>query len=244
MIPKIIHYCWFGGKQKPQDVQACISSWRRVLPDYEIKEWNEQNFSYKKYRYTLEAYSARKYAFVSDVCRLYALYVEGGIYLDTDVEIVKSFDPFLDHQSFVGYEVENRIGTGVIGAVPHLQWVKMLLQQYENLDFVSNQGFLDLKPNTQRVTMLFSEYEANNKPIVYPEDFFCAKDYRTEELFVTENTVAVHNYKSSWNNSNIHPLEKKEQIVCALFHIPNKHLVVRLFKRFVRYVAKGRLIDD
>ena len=104
MIPKIIHYCWFGKNPKPSDVLEYIETWRKFLPDYEIKEWNESNFDIHCNRFVYEAYHIKKFAFVSDFCRLLALYNDGGIYLDTDVEMKKPFDKFLKHKAFVGYE--------------------------------------------------------------------------------------------------------------------------------------------
>ena len=118
MIPKKIHYCWFGGKSKPQKVLDCIASWRQFLPDYQIVEWNEENFDIYQNRYAREAYEAQKYAFVSDFARLKILYDEGGIYLDTDIEVVQNFENFLHHGAFMGFEYWKFLATCVIGAEP------------------------------------------------------------------------------------------------------------------------------
>ena len=112
MIPKVIHYCWFGRQVKPQLVIDYIEVWHRVLSDYEIKEWNEDNFNVDSLPYTAQAYKAKKYAFVSDVCRMYAL-LEGGIYLDTDVRVLRTFNNFLKNKSFIGIEARNRLGTAL-----------------------------------------------------------------------------------------------------------------------------------
>ena len=106
MIPKTIHYCWFGGKDLPEDAQKCIASWRKFLPDYEIKEWNEQNFDVNSIPYTAEAYRAGKYAFVSDYARMLILYQHGGLYFDTDVEVIKPLDDIVTRGPFMGYEIE------------------------------------------------------------------------------------------------------------------------------------------
>ena len=111
MIPKIIHYCWFGGKPLPELAQKCIASWKKYCPDYEIKEWNESNFNLNSCDYVREAYEAKKWAFITDYVRLYAMVTEGGIYMDTDVEVIKPLDPFLKHKAFSGFEDEVSIPT-------------------------------------------------------------------------------------------------------------------------------------
>ena len=136
MIPKVIHYCWFGNTTKPQSVIDLINSWREILPDYTIIEWNESNFDINKLKYTQEAYQLKKFAFVSDVCRLHCLIEEGGIYLDTDIEVLKNFDPFLKYNSFLGEERENFIGTGVIGSKADQDWMIKFYDLYKDLSFV------------------------------------------------------------------------------------------------------------
>lgn len=128
MIPKIIHYCWFGRKEKPLSVLKYIETWKRHFPDYDIKEWNENNFDVYQLSFTKEAYFAKKYAFVSDVCRLYALYTEGGIYFDTDIIALKRFpEDILSHKAFAGFEHEIYIGTGIIGSEKNNVIIKQLL---------------------------------------------------------------------------------------------------------------------
>ena len=114
VIPKVVHYCWFGGKQKPDDVERYIANWKAVLPDYEIREWNESNFDVSAWPYAQQALGAGKFAFVSDVARLYALYTHGGIYLDTDVEVRRSFDELLDGGTVLGFEEGNYVATSTI----------------------------------------------------------------------------------------------------------------------------------
>ena len=108
MIPKIIHYCWFGGGDKPELAVKCIESWKKYLSDYEIKEWNEENFDITQNQYVREAYENRKFAFVTDYVRLYAIYTEGGVYMDTDVEVIGSYDLFLHHHAFSGFETDGK----------------------------------------------------------------------------------------------------------------------------------------
>lgn len=140
MIPKIIHYCWFGGKEKPESVLAMIRSWKEYLPEYEIREWNESNFDVQGFSaFTREAYATRNYAHVSDVARLKALYDCGGIYLDTDVEVVGSFDPFLGCRSFCSAE-HRFIGTGAIGAEKGSEWLYVFLNHYKSAHFITLWG--------------------------------------------------------------------------------------------------------
>lgn len=196
MIPKVIHYCWFGRQVKPQLVIDYIEVWHRVLSDYEIKEWNEDNFNVDSLPYTAQAYKAKKYAFVSDVCRMYAL-LEGGIYLDTDVRVLRTFDNFLKNKSFIGIEARNRLGTAVIGAEPNTPWIKDFLQEYNSIPFQKGNGKFDLLPNTTRLTSFLSQYDGE-QPEIYAQDFFSAKDYKSGTVSITGNTVCVHEFSSSW----------------------------------------------
>ena len=131
MIPRVIHYCWFGEAKKSKLVEHCLQSWRRVLPDYDIKEWNEYNFDISINRYCREAYECGKWAFVSDFVRLYVLYQYGGIYLDTDVEVLKPLDQFLGHAAFSGFEDREHIPTGIMGAQAGNKWIENCLPTTE-----------------------------------------------------------------------------------------------------------------
>lgn len=233
MIPKIIHYCWFGKKPKPVDVIKFIETWKKFLPDYKIKEWNESNFDYRKLRYTREAYISKKYAFVSDVCRLYALYNEGGIYFDTDIEVIKPFTKFENYSSFIGYEVDNLIGTGVIGSVPGIKWVGTLLNSYNGEHFIGYDGIMNYSPNTHRITNLFDTLSESDKPEIFPLDVFCAMHWKTKEQYVTENTVSIHHYKSSWVSSPTHKYDDFEQRLCNRLHFKNRHYIIRICKKLI-----------
>lgn len=241
-IPKIIHYCWFGGKPKPQEVLEYIETWKKFFPDYEIKEWNESNFDYKAYRYTYEAYKVKKFAYVSDVCRLKALYDYGGIYFDTDIEVVNSFDKYLKDSSFVGYEVEDLIGTGVIGAEKHCAWIKRFLETYRNSDFIMNYGGYNLLPNTVRLTNLLSTLPDNDKPCIYPLDVFCAMNWRTHQEYCTPQTVSVHHYKASWktNKKDLLLIARIEDKFCRVMRIKNHHILSRLYKFYLHLVIKDK----
>lgn len=207
MIPKIIHYCWFGRGTKPQLALECIESWKKYLPDYEIKEWNEDNFDLDMYPYAREAYDNRKFAFVTDVVRLYALYTEGGIYMDTDVEVLRSYNPFLHHSGFSGFESFNRVPTGTMACEKGGKYAKDNLAYYEGRHFVKDDGSLDLTTNVVTITNYFKGLGLvlNNTLqdfpgvfTMYPNDYFCPKDYETKKLNITDNTVCIHHFDGSW----------------------------------------------
>ena len=209
MIPKVIHYCWFGRGPKNGLAVKCIESWKKFLPDYEIKEWNEDNFDLDKYRYAAEAYENRKYAFVTDVVRLYALYTEGGIYMDTDVEVLKTFDPFLHHVMFSGFETNYTVPTGMMAAEKGSVWTKDLLDQYNDRVFVKPDGSFDMTTNTNVITdymvgkglILNNTYQDfPNLCTMYPADYFCPKDHTTGRINITKNTVCIHHFAGSWRN--------------------------------------------
>lgn len=198
MIPKIIHYCWFGRKEKPESVTQFIEKWRTVMPDYEIMEWNEDNFDINYCAFTREAYSFNNYAFVADVCRLKVLYEYGGIYFDTDIEVLKPFDGYLRHHSFCGYE-NKWIGTGVIGAEAGCRWIGTFLDFYRKRHFINIFGHTERIANTKLLTLkIMPLLNDDEKPVIYPIDYFCAKNWDTKEINVTDNTVSIHHYACTW----------------------------------------------
>lgn len=234
MIPKIIHYCWFGGKPKPKEVLQYIETWKKHLPEFKIMEWNESNFSYEKFKFTYEAYKVKKYAYVSDVCRLHALYNYGGLYFDTDIEVVGPFDKYLNLSSFVGFEVAGLLGTGVIGAEKNAKWIKIFLDQYNKREFVSKYGVMNLEPNTKILTELMPQIPKDDRPSIFPVDVFCAKNWKTHEVMQTEETVSIHHYRASWEGTNIIPLEQKEISICNALHFRNFHIISRLYKYYLK----------
>lgn len=209
MIPKIVHYCWFGRGEKPAKFLQYLESWKKYLPDYEIKEWNEDNFDINTNQYVLEAYRSRKFAFVTDYVRLYALYHEGGVYMDTDVEVTASFDPFLHHIAFSGFETNGNVPTGMMAAQKGSIWAEDLLKGYDNRHFIMDDGTFDMTTNTTVITnyMLDKGLILNNKYqdfpnlcTMYPSDYFCPKDHRTGLIHPTKNTVCIHHFAGSWLN--------------------------------------------
>lgn len=206
MIPKIIHYCWFGGNPMPEDTKAYIAHWRELCPDYEIREWNEENFDVNSVPYVKQAYECRKWAFVTDYVRLYALYTCGGVYMDTDVEMRKPFDAFLDNEAFSGFEGEKAVATGILGSVPGQKAIRDWMDDYTRRRFLDENGKMDLRTNVEVVTKYFTSHglKLNNRKqtvqgfTIYPRDYFSPKDSRTLKLEVTENTCTIHHFAATW----------------------------------------------
>ncbi|WP_410775249.1 glycosyltransferase family 32 protein [Ectobacillus funiculus] len=206
-IPKIIHYCWFGGKEKPDIVKRCIDSWKKNLSEYEIREWNEENFDINCNSYVSEAYKSRKFAFVSDYVRVHVLYNTGGIYLDTDVEVFKPFDDLLHHDSFWGFEQENYVATSTIGSAKGNKLIKIFLDSYKDKDFIKEDGSYDDLTNVAIITEILEnigikpngEYqEIDGMGTFYPQTYFSPYDYINCRKFITENTYAMHHFYKSW----------------------------------------------
>ncbi|MFP2504161.1 glycosyltransferase family 32 protein [Buttiauxella gaviniae] len=210
MIPKKIHYCWFGRGQMPELAINCLESWKKNLPDYEIVVWNEDSFDINSNRYVKEAYESKKFAFVTDYVRLYALYNHGGIYMDTDVEVLKSLDKFLVHGAFTGCEDDMMCVTGTMASVKGHSWIEKLLSGYDDRSFILPDGSFDRTPNTKVITDLtISEYGWKPQNIlqalkddlyIYPFDVFCAKQWRTGNVTITKDTHTVHHFSASWHS--------------------------------------------
>ncbi|MEQ3507571.1 glycosyltransferase family 32 protein [Enterococcus cecorum] len=210
MIPKKIHFCWFGEEKKSKEILNYINNWKKILHDYEFYEWNENNFDINQYRYCAEAFSKKKYAFVSDVARIHALYTLGGFYLDTDIEVVKKFDDLLNKNMVMGYEDSGRlIMTAFIGSSPKTKLLKEILDIYKNEVFILNDGRLNEFPNTKRLTQFFidkgltingqykkvNEYELE----IFPEVYFSAMDFFSLQPICNENTYTIHHFNASWH---------------------------------------------
>lgn len=222
MIPKIIHYCWFGRGPLPELAQKCIASWKKYLPDYEIKEWNEDNFDVNIIPYTAEAYQAKKYAFVSDYARFWILYKYGGIYFDTDVEVIRPIDDIVERGNFMGFETDPKLqlkedaseasvnpGLGM-GVAPGLGLIKKMLDFYEGKHFkfipdgigqltivhiateVLNQAGLKQQPGIQLV----------NDVWIYPTEYFCPINLKTGRIHIEANTRTIHHYAGTWQDKH------------------------------------------
>lgn len=215
MIPKTIHYCWFGRQPMPELAQKCLESWEKYLPDYKKTLWNEDTFDVNSIPFTKEAYERKKYAFVSDYIRLYALYNYGGVYMDTDVEVVKSLDEFMDFSAFSGFETANFIPTGIMAAVSKHPWISRLFDYYKGRSFYRSDGTMDLSPNVVFMTSIseqeFGLKRGNQQQVlkddvhIYPNDYFCPMVWETREIKSTPNTHTIHHFAYSWNEPGITP---------------------------------------
>lgn len=234
MIPKVIHYCWFGGNPLPASAKQCIASWKKYLPDYEIKEWNESNFDVNIIPYTAEAYKAKKYAFVSDYARFWVLYKYGGLYFDTDVEVIKSMDDIIAQGPFMGCENEADKGTmpeklGVnpglgLGVNPSLGLYGELLDIYKDKHYVLPDGTFSRETVVTITTELLCKYGLKNISDVqkvagvkiYPKEYFCPLSNVSNEVKVTSKTYSIHWYAGTW-------LPRKQKIAMWIkMHLGNK----------------------
>jgi len=214
MIPKIIHYCWFGGNPLPKSALKCINSWKRFLPDYEIKEWNESNFDVNLLPFTQEAYAAKRYAFVSDVARFWILQREGGLYFDTDVEIVAPMDDIIAQGAFMGIETPSHDGIAPtvnpglgLGAEADNAVIAAVLNHYQTLHHVDEKGEripgTVVTTTTEVLTERFglkptNEIQRLKGVTIYPQDYFNPFDDATGVLSKTKNTRSIHWYSKTW----------------------------------------------
>lgn len=208
IIPKVIHYCWFGKNDKPELIKNCINGWRSKLSEYEIKEWNESNFDINSNIFVKQAYEAGKYAFVSDYVRVYALYNYGGIYMDTDVELYKPFsDEILNNESFWGFEEKNYIATSTIGCRRGNKLIKSFLDSYENREFLKEDGQMDTLTNVAIVSDIIkslgvrldgSYQRLEGIGSFYPQEYFSPYDYINCYSKENENTYTIHHFYKSW----------------------------------------------
>lgn len=225
MIPKIIHYCWFGKNEKPKKIQECINSWYEHLSDYQIIEWNEDNFNTDELLYTKCAYEARKYAFVSDVARIKALIEMGGIYLDTDVMVYKTFDKILNKPCVLGFEMGNYIATSFMGCEARHNLMKEFYELYLNLPFYDESGKIIAGTNVCKLTTILKSkgLERNNQLqciedniYIYPQEYFSPYNYAWEYSMKTDNTVCEHLFYVSWMSRKTR-LKKKIKKVISFF---------------------------
>ena len=211
MIPKIIHYCWFGGRKLPKTAKACIRTWKKQCPDYEIIEWNESNYDLGKAPlYVRQACQAKKWAFVTDYVRLQVVYERGGIYLDTDVELIRNLDPLRADRAYFGFETDNLINTGHgFGAEKGAPVLQSLMEEYERVLFFLPDGKVDNTPCTERNTTVLQKFglvQDGSEQIldggihIYPRSFFCPKDFESGEINCTEETYSIHLFDASWHS--------------------------------------------
>lgn len=201
-IPKVIHYCWFGNGKQSALIEKCIASWKEILPEYEIVLWNEDNFPVDKYPFAKQALEDKKWAFVSDVARLHALYYYGGIYMDTDVEVLKPLDKFLHHGFFSSYESGRHLTTGIMGGKKGNNYIKLLLDWY---NFPYGKAYYRIA-NTRiitKLTRIYCKLHLDGKRYefadccYYPREYFCPK-WENDKFLVTENTYTIHHFTGMW----------------------------------------------
>ena len=239
-IPKIIHYCWFGRGKKTKLIRKCMKTWKKYFPEYDIVEWNEENFDINSNEYVREAYNNKKYAFVSDYARLYALYNFGGIYFDTDIEVIKNFDNIIKNMDIYAFEKEDVIMTGVMIARKGSKIIKQFLKLYDNLKFLNDDGSLNLLPNTYRLTEILKEngLVCNNKKQIlknslaeiYPIEYFCAYDMDNSYFMPTQNTYTIHHYDGSWTS-------KKEKVLKIIKRTLSKVIGLDMYDK-IRNIKK------
>jgi mannosyltransferase OCH1-like enzyme len=217
MIPKMIHYCWFGKGEIPERLQKCMQSWKNIHPDFRIVRWDESNFDINSLNWTHQAYDQKMYAFVSDYVRLKALYEYGGVYLDTDVMLVKRLDRFMDFKAFSGFEKVDGLTSGVIAAEKGFPLIREYMDFYENNEFILENGTMNNEANVVLITAICKKYGlvANNTYQViqdmhiFPKTYFCPLDV-WHNKDITENTCAIHFFDGSWLDEETKKRIKKE----------------------------------
>jgi len=239
MIPKKIHYFWFGGNPKPDSVQKCINSWKKFCPDYEIIEWNENNFDIHCMTFIEQAIEAKKYAFASDVARLIVVYENGGLYFDTDVEIIKNFDTLLNNKVFFGFENNNFVNSGQgFGAEKEHPFIKEHIDEYKNEVFLNEDGTYNMLGCPIVATRLLKKRglvlngceQVVDGVRIYPADYFNPYDSITGKLAKTENTYSIHWYDASWSDTSTSRL-KLNRLLRRIF---GKNFIDHI-KKLIRY---------
>lgn len=208
MIPKIIHYCWFGKGEMPPIMHKCIKSWKKRCPDWEIICWDEESFDVDSTVWTKQAYEAKKFAFVADYVRIKAIAEYGGVYLDADQELIKTLDYFLQHKAFLGFLDKSLISAGVMGAEPGHPIIKQMLHYYDNRSFYTPEGGFDTRPNTDWMTDILLEkglklddsFQELENIVIYPRTYFCPTSCISPENAKSRNTVSIHHWAMTWRS--------------------------------------------
>lgn len=250
MIPKVIHYCWFGDSPKPKSVLRCIDSWKKHCPDFEIREWTEKDFDVAQNEYTKQAYEAKAWGFVPDYIRLWIIYNYGGFYLDTDVQVIKDLSPLCENSAFAGFEDSKQVALGLgFGAEAGNPIIEAHMKMYDSLRFLEEDGSYNKTPSPRYTTQLLKklglrddncEVQNLGDMVICPKEYFCPKDFVTGLTTVTKNTFSIHHYDASWFSEEqqmeknkrwaewvkIRRAERKHYIM----HIPNRILMTALGK--------------
>jgi hypothetical protein len=246
-IPKIIHYCWFGQKEKPNLTNKCISSWKEYLPDFQLIEWNEDNFDFSHCLFAHQAYKAEKFAFVADYVRACVLYKYGGIYMDTDMEVLRKFNSsMLMDNAFAGCERIGLINAAILGAIPNNFWMKEIKEYYEKIPFIKENGCYNSIPIVTILTLFCKrlgyldndEHQFLDGNIhIYPVEYFYPKSYETNKVRFTDNTVTIHYFAGSWLPFR----ERLFNMVCKpLKRIGVYEYLYPIMKSIFRFICAGR----
>lgn len=195
MIPKIIHFCWFSGDKYPELIENCINSWKRILPDYEFVLWDAERIKSCSNLWLEQTLEKRKYAFGADYVRFYALYHYGGVYLDADVEVLKSFNSLLDQNQFLGEEASGDIESAVLGTEKGTEWIKECLDHYADRAFVLPDGKFDMRPVPGLIGRVLKNHE---KITVLPFTYFSPKSSHTQKISLKSHTFCIHHFDNSW----------------------------------------------
>lgn len=261
MIPKRIHYCWFGRNPLPKLAKKCIKSWKKYCKGYEIIEWNEDNFNIEEAPlYVRQAYEAKKWAFVTDYVRLYAMVKHGGIYMDTDVEVIKPLDKFLTHKAFSGFEDDVNIPTGIMGCEKGFPLFSELLYYYDGAKFINDDGSLNMTTNVDIITRMCKQkgFQQNGQFqniegfVLYPREYFCPASPKEIDVTKSENTVAIHWFAGSWLDDKSkaikeerirnHKIRKRNRLKKKIKRFP-KEIVKKILGEEIYNTVKSQLID-
>lgn len=233
---KTIHYFWFGGNPKSKLIEKCIASWRKNFPDFEIKEWNEENFDIRQNRFVSQAYDAGKYAFVSDFARFKVLYDQGGLYFDTDVEVVRPFPELLMNEALAAFETEKYVAPGLVlwARNPGNKIISQIIEHYNNSVFLNTDGTYNTTTVGVRFTSVLEEYgikpddgtvQTCGSFTLYPREYFCPYDDLTGVMNKTENTCAIHWFAKSW-------LDKKTVFRSKITRVIHRYFGIDALARF------------
>lgn len=257
MIPKIIHYCWFGTGSLSTIAEKCINSWKKNCPDYEIVKWDELNSNFSCNDYAKAAYKENKWSFVSDYIRLKVIYENGGIYMDTDVELLKTLDSFLENKAFISFESETQVNSGnIIACEKGNETIKKMLDEYNSISFYNNDGSFNTTPSPfYNTKALLNMGLIQNNTLqhlenitIYPTEYFCPKNLTTGELCLTQNSHAIHHFDGSWLSEdsknlnyikqNVYKTIGKNKLADFICFIANK-TIVRAASIKRRIINKG-----
>lgn len=245
MIPKIIHYCWFGGNEMPKTAKTYIQGWKQRMPDYQFIEWNEKNYDISKCKFAEDAYYEKKWAFVTDYVRLDVVYEYGGIYLDTDVEVLRPFDDLLVHKGFMGFDDDNMINTGLgFGAEKGNPFIGENKAKYESLnlyDYIKNLDQISCPHITSDLVKLHggkldNKLQEVGNLMLYPREYFCPMNFYNGKIKITDRTYSVHRYSMSWLTARDRRYHKIEMCLSNLLG----RKIARLFVALVKFPGSFR----